>query len=266
MRSAFALMRAAWLGAISYRVASVLSFVGLIASLIPIYFIAQALQDVTQSSIATEGGNYLGFVILGLATVYVMSTAVSAIPSAIAGSIGSGTFEALLVTKASLPALLTGLAGYPLLQSLLRASVLLAGGAVLGVEIAWRMLPVAVLILLPLIVAYASIGLIAASLVLVFRTSGPLIGAVIAGSALLGGAYYSTTVVPGWLRALTDFVPLTHALRPIRMLLLGGAALPEVGADVSLLVLIATALFVLGSGAFVYALGRARRAGTLSLY
>jgi ABC-2 type transport system permease protein len=195
-----------------------------------------------------------------------MSTAVAAIPGAIAGSIGSGTFEALMVTRSSLPALLSGLAGYPLLQSLLRASVLVAGGAVLGVEIAWSMLPAVGVILLLLVVAYASIGLIAAALVLVFRTSGPLIGAVIAGSALLGGAYYSTAVVPGWLRALTDLVPLTYALRPTRMLLLGGAALPEVVADVSLLTLIATALFVIGSGAFVLALGRARRAGTLSLY
>jgi len=266
MRSALALVRVSWLSALSYRVATLLSFAGLFASLIPIYLISGAVQEVAQESIVREGGNYLGFVIVGLAAVYILSTAVGAIPGAIAGSLGSGTFEALLVTRTSVPVILIGLAGYPLLQSTLRAGLLVVGGAVLGVEIAWRMMPAVAVILVLMIVAYASIGLVAAALVLVFRTSGPLITAVIAGSALLGGAYYSTTVVPGWLRALTDFVPLTYALRPIRQLLLGDAAWAEVVNDVSILTLIAVAALVVGSLSFSAALARARRTGTLSLY
>ena len=266
MRSVLALVRAAWLSAISYRLATILSFVGLLASLVPIYFISGAVQEVAQESIRAEGGSYFGFIVVGLAAVYLLSTAVSAIPGTIAGSIGSGTFEALLVTRTPLPTLLVGLAGYPLVQSALRAAVLLIGGAVLGVDIAWRMMPAVGLILLVMVIAYGSIGLIAAALVLVFRTAGPLISVVIAGSALLGGAYYATAVVPGWLRVLTDFVPLTYALRPIRMLLLGGAGVPEVVADVSLLTLIALSTLLIGAGCFVLALAHARKAGTLSQY
>jgi ABC-2 type transport system permease protein len=103
-------------------------------------------------------------------------------------------------------------------------------------------------------------------LVLLFRTSGPLITTVVGVSGLLGGAYYATTAVPGWLRQLTDFVPLTYGLRPARMLLLGNASLPEVTADVSLLVLMATASLLIGAAAFTLALRRARRDGTLSQY
>lgn len=266
MRSALALLRVAWLSALSYRVATVLSIVALVTSLVPIYFISGAVQEVAQESIQREGGNYLGFIIVGLAAIYILATAVGAIPGAIAGSIGSGTFEALLVTRTPLPVLLIGLAGYPLVQSALRAAILIVGGAVLGVEVAWRMMPAVVVILLLMVVAYGSIGLIAAALVLVFRTSGPLITGVIAGSALLGGAYYSTAVVPGWLRALTDYVPLTYALRPIRMLLLGDADVREVVNDVSVLLLIAVAALVVGTVSFAWALARARRNGTLSLY
>jgi ABC-2 type transport system permease protein len=266
MRSILALLRSAWLDAMSYRVATLLSLVGVLASVIPIYFISGAVQDLAAESISREGGQYFGFIIVGLAAVYLLAAAVAAIPGAIAGGIGSGTFEALLVTRTSLPMLLVGLGAWPVVQSVLRALVLLAGAAVLGVEFRWMMFPAAAGILLVMVVAYGSIGLIAAALVLAFRTSGPLISGVVALSGLLGGAYYATAAVPGWLHALTDFVPLTYALRPVRMLVLGDAPLADVAPDVSLLALIASGLLLVGSSAFALALRRARRAGSLSQY
>jgi len=266
MHSILALMRAAWLSAISYRLATISSFVGLLASVVPIYFISNAVQQVASESIRLEGGNYFGFIITGIAATYVIASAVSAIPGALAGSIGSGTFESLLVTRTPLPLLLVGMAGYPLLQSVLRAVLLLGGAAVIGVDFAWRTLPAIAVILLLLIAAYGAIGLFAAALVLVFRTSGPLITAVIAGSGLLGGVYYSTAVIPGWLQSLSGIVPLTYALRAARRLLLGRAALVDVGGDIATLALIACTGLALGSAAFGIALRRARIAGTLSQY
>lgn len=266
MRSILALMRAAWLSALSYRLATIISLVGLLASVVPIYFIANAVQGLASESIRLEGGNYFGFIILGIAATYVLASAVSAIPSALAGSIGSGTFESLLVTRTSLPVLLLGMSAYPLAQSLLRAALLVVGAAVIGVDVRWQMMPAALVILALMIVAYGAIGLIAASLVLVFRTSGPLITAVIAGSGLLGGVYYSTAVIPGWLQALSGLVPLSYALRAARMLLLGGASFADVGSDVAILALIAVTGLALSTIAFGIALRHARSAGTLSQY
>ena len=108
--------------------------------------------------------------------------------------------------------------------------------------------------------------LISAALIVIFRTSGPMLTVVMGLSGLLGGAYYSTAAVPGWLQGLTDFIPLTYALRPIRMLLLGGAELGEVGRDVSILALIAIVSVSVGTLCLTSALRRARRSGTLSLY
>jgi len=266
MRSAFALIRAAWLTAVSYRLATILSLLSVVASVIPIFFIAGAVQEIAAESIRAEGGNYFGFIIVGLASVYLLSAAVGAIPGAVGGGIGSGTFEALLVTRTPLPLILVGLSGYPMVQSALRASVLLGGAVALGVEFNWRAIPAVLGILLLMVLAYAAIGLVAAALVLAYRTSGPLITATIALSGLLGGAYYATSVVPGWLNVLTDFVPLTYALRPVRMLLLGGAPPSEVVSDVLILALFALVLLLLGGASFRAALRRARLAGTLSQY
>lgn len=266
MRSAIALLRSAFLTGTSYRLATVLSLVGLIASVVPLYFIADALQPVVAESISNEGGDYFGFLIVGIAATYVMIAAVSAIPAAVGGSLGSGTFEALLVTRTPLPVLLLGMSLFPLAQSLLRVAVLLVGARAVGVEFDWMGLPLVLGVLVLLILAYVSIGLVATALVLVFRTSGPLLTAVIAGSGLLGGVYYSTTVIPDWLRSLSAIVPLSYALRAMRAMLLAGGETRAIVNDVSALLLIAVLSFGVASIVFGLAMRHARRSGTLAQY
>ena len=90
MHSILALMRASFLSATSYRLATVLSFVSLIASVIPLYFVAGALQPVVEESIRLEGGGYFGFLITGIAATYVLMAAVSAIPGAARPTISNG--------------------------------------------------------------------------------------------------------------------------------------------------------------------------------
>jgi ABC-2 type transport system permease protein len=117
-----------------------------------------------------------------------------------------------------------------------------------------------------MIIAYFAIGLFAGALVLVFRTSGPLTSAVIAASGLLGGVYYSTSVIPSWLQHLSAAIPLTYALRAIRMLLLGGAPAAHVVGDVTDLAIFAAGLLLVAIAVFVAALRHARVTGTLSQY
>lgn len=266
MRSVLALLRVAWLTAASYRFSLLFSLASLFVSVVPIYFVSGAVQKLAEPSIRTEGGEYFGFVIVGLAAMVILSAAASAIPEAIAGSIGNGTFEALLVTRARLPMLLAGLAAYPLLEAFVRAALLVGGAALIGTRLSWGAMPAVATIGALAIVAYGGAGLVAAALVLRFRTSGPLLTAVIMGSGLLGGVYYSTTVIPGWLQSLSGLVPLTYALRAVRRLLMGGGTRPEIMSDVGVLALLAAISLTIGVLAFRWALDHSRRAGTLSQY
>lgn len=266
MRSVLALMRASWLTMTSYRLATVFSVMGLVASFLPIYFIADAVAPFAANSIRAEGGDYFGFVVIGLAATALIGAATSAIPGALAGSIGNGTFESLLVTRSTVPALLTGLIGTPVVESALRATLLLGGASLLGVDLAWSMVVPVLFIAALTLVGYAGVGLIAGALVLTFRTAGPIGTAVVAGSSLLGGVYFSTSVIPGWLQGVAAIVPLGYALRASRRLLLGGADLRSVAADVGMLALLSLVAFAIGCACFAWGLRRARSAGTLSQY
>ena len=90
MREALALMQASWRTQRSYRVSIVLSILSLGVTVLPVYFMAKALQSVMAASIANQGGNYFGFLVIGFISIMFVSTTVSSIPDAIGAGIGNG--------------------------------------------------------------------------------------------------------------------------------------------------------------------------------
>lgn len=266
MREALALIRAAWLTASSYRVGMLMSLLGLIAVVLPLYFIANALQPAMVHAIAGESAQYFGFVLLGAVTFSLVSTCTTALPAAIEGAISRGTLEVMLGTPARLPAMCLGLMGYGVLWALLRGALLLAAAVGLGASLVWGGAVTGVAVLALTMVCYAGLGFVLSALVLVFRTSGPLSTAILTGSMFLGGVYYPSRVIPSWIRAIADAMPLTYGLRAIRQLVLRGAPLATVARDVEILTGMTLVAVAVGVGAFALALAHARRAGTLSSY
>lgn len=266
MREAIALIRASWVTALSYRVSMLLSLVSLLVTVVPLYFVARALQPVMARSIASQGGEYFSFLLVGMVGYLFITSAVNAIPGAIASGIATGTLEALLSTRAPIPALVAGLVGYNLIWTSVRALVLLVAGLVLGVHVVWSTALVAGLVLVLIVLAYLPFGLLGAAFILAFRTAGPLGSAVLILSGLLGGVYYPTQVIPSWIQRLSDLVPLTYGLRALRRTLLDGVPFGGVRNDVLTLcgfvvLLTAISLFALSEALFY-----ARRTGSLAQY
>jgi ABC-2 type transport system permease protein len=266
MREAYALIRASWLSATSYRLALLLSLGALAAAVVPVYFVANAIQPVIADSIQTQGGEYFAFLIVGMIAFSFLSVAVTALPGAIGSGIGSGTLEALFSTRASVPSLLSGMIGYGFLWTALRAAILILTGLLFGAEFAWGRAFGAGAILLLIILAYLPFGLISAAMVLAFRTSGPLPKGVMVLSGLLGGVYYPTKVIPSWIQDVSEVIPLTYGLRALRHTLLEGMPLRAVAGDLTILAAFVVLLMLVGTWTFARALRYAKQAGNLSQY
>lgn len=266
MREARALIRAAWLTAASYRVAMIISVVGLAGVIVPLYFIANALQPVMAGPIAGESSEYFAFVIIGAITFSLVATSVTALPGALDGAIGRGTLEVILGTPARLPAVCAGLMGYPVIWALIRATILVAAALLLGTRVVWSGAAPAVGVLVMTMLCYVGISLVIAAPILVFRTAGPLTTGVLTGSMFLGGVYYPARVIPSWIRDVSDVMPLTYGLRAVRQLLLRGDGFAAVSRDVEILTLMTVISLAVGTAAFVGALALARRSGTLATY
>ena len=266
MHEIYALLRASWLSAASYRLSLVISTLTLGATVVPVYFVSGALQPTMAEAISSEGGQYFGFLLVGMVAMSFMGTAMESIPSVIGGGIRTGTLEALLSTGTRLPTILAGMVSYTYVWQGMRTVLLLLAGWWLGMHLVWSKTPWAVGILALIVLAYLSFGLLAAALVLVFRTSGPLTRVVFLGSTLLGGVYYPTHSIPSWLEQLSVVIPLTYGLRALRRTLLEGASLGQVMPDVAALSAFVVVLLLVGTAAILYAFRHAKRSGSLSLY
>ena len=268
MRSAFALIQASWRTQRSYRVSIVLSILMLGVTVLPVYFVSKALNPYMAPSIAHQGQNYFGFLVIGMIALMFVSTTVSSIPDAIGAGIGTGTLEALLATRASIPSLLAGMVGYSFLWTAVKGVLFLALAMLLGLHLSFGASLSGVLILVLIVLAHVPFALLAASLVLAFRTSASIPSAVMIASGLLGGVYWSMSAraIPPWVQALSNYVPLAPGLRALRQTLLEGASLSAVMPDVLLLIGFVVLLNALGCFAFIEALRYARRTGTLAQY
>ncbi|MGZ5120703.1 MAG: ABC transporter permease [Burkholderiales bacterium] len=242
------------------------SLFGLVFVLLPLYFIANALQPTMAHTISGEARQYFGFVVLGAVCFSLVSTCTTALPSAIDGALGRGTLEAILGTPARLGAICVGLMGYGVLWAMLRAAILFTVAVWLGVVVMWRGVPLGLGVLALMMLTYAGFGLVFAAIVLLFRTSGPLAALLLTGSMFLGGVYYPASVIPSWIRDLAAFFPLTYGLRALRQIMLRGDSFDRVSQDIQVLALMTTISLSVGTLVFCLALQRARRTGTLSSY
>jgi len=263
LRPAVALTRAAWLTAISFRLQSLLSLLTLWVTVVPVFFIAGALQPTMADAIRTEGQQYFAFMLIGSFGITLVSTCVTTLPSAVSGGIGSGFFESLMMTRAPRLSILVGLSSYPILWTIFRGVLMVFAGWLIGARVAWSgILPALALIGLIACIHW-SIGLVGAAMILVFRTTGPLATVVVVLTTLLGGAYYPTSVIPSWIQHLAALVPASYGFRALRRVLLDGASLTAVRSDALILLAMAASLLLLGWMSFRFALSHARRVGSL---
>jgi ABC-type multidrug transport system permease subunit len=259
-------VRQDFLAAASYKVRMAFSVGGLVFTIVPVYFIANAIQPVMEDSIRDQGGQYFGFLVVGLAIQRLLWAAGTSLPQTMNAGIRTGTLEALFITPVRLPFIVTGLMSYRLLWAFVEVGLLLAAAAIAGADFVPRQIPTAAMIVLLIGVTHIAFGLIGGATLLAFRATGPLVGLVTLGSVLLGGVYYPTKVIPSWLQDFSAFIPLTYGLRALRRTLLEGLPFSAVAGDLGILVAFAVGLIAVSALLFHHAFGYARRSGSLAQY
>jgi ABC-2 type transport system permease protein len=258
-----ALVRRDWRVMRSYRTAlfSDLGFGFL--NLVTYYYIS---KTVNPSGGRGLGGapSYFAYAAVGIALTVVLQASVLGLSRRLREEQLTGTLEALLSQPISTPELAAGVAGFPFLFAVARAFLyLLLAGALLGLSFAhcnWAGLVISFVVAG---ISFAGLGIALAAAVLVFKRAEAVGALGIFGLALIGGAFFARTVLPAWLRPVSDIVPTQFAFTAVRHSLFGGhgwlgplLALAGVGA-----ITIAVAL-TLFEGALRYTVKR----GTLNQY
>lgn len=210
-------------------------------------------------------GGYLTFALIGIAFAGLLQAGTSVLATGARAEQSSGTLEATLAAGVGARGLAAGMATYPILASMVRAAIVVAIAAIAGArapDADWIVVIASVVLAS---VAFAGIGLIAASLALLVHQAVAVVAWLVSLVSLLGGTVFPPSVLPGWVRPIADASPFTHALKATRAAALEGRGFADLAGTLALQAALAAAFVALGVAALAGALTHLRRTGRTTL-
>lgn len=251
----------------SYRSAFVLELAETLFGATSFYYLSQFIDGPAMHTALPAGRTYFSFVLVGVAFWDYMSVALNTFDRAIEEARQTGTLEALLVTDTPLPVILAGSAVYPFVVHSMRTAVYLFWGVTLfHFPVGQANWIGAIVVFLTSILAFAGMGILSASYLLLFKRGNPAKWLLLGASGVLGGMMYPVSVLPHGLRILARLLPITYSLEGLRSALLDGSGFAALWPSIRALALFAIVLLPVSFAAFSWALRRTKMNGTLSHY
>jgi ABC-2 type transport system permease protein len=247
---------------LSYHFQLMIGLFGTLMGVLTFFFIGRLVGDAEQ--LARFEGGYFEFALIGLLVMGYSQVCITAFGRSIEAAQAAGTFEILLATRTRLPTLMAGTLIVPLLLASLQAAVYLFFGWVLvGFAVPIDALALTLLLLVLTLGTFASVGILAAAVIVLTKRGDPFSSIALQVSNLLAGALFPITVLPDWLQVVSRFVPAFYGLRGLREVLLAGGGLPEIAIDLAALVAFNAVLLPIALLAISRAVDLARVTGTL---
>lgn len=251
----------------SYKLGFAMDLGSVFFSAATFYFVAKVLGASAAPMLAAYGGDYFSFVLIGIAFATYQNVGLNAFSQALRQEQFLNTLEPLMMTPVRLPVFLLGSALWDFLHATLEVLLYLALGLCLfGLKVPNANVPAAFVVLAMTLFSFMGLGVFAASFIMRFKRGNPVTWLMATSSELLGGVYFPQTVLPDWLKALSKFVPMTHALEGLRKSLLSGAGFREISPQLGALALFTVVMWPIGVFCFAAALRRAQHDGTLGHY
>jgi len=252
---------------VSYRFSFLLQFFSVFFSVALFYFLASFLGDAAAPYLEPYGGDYFAFVLIGIAFAGYFGVGLSSFADSLRQAQTTGTLEAMLTTPTRLSTIIISSSLWSYLMTTIRVAMFLLIGAVfVNVNLGDGNYPLAILVLILTIISFSSLGIIAASFIMVLKRGNPITWLFSSTSNLLGGIYYPISVLPNWLLVLSYMLPITYALRAMRLALLQGASFEDVLVDILALTIFCVVLLPVSLFSFRYAVRKAKVDGSLTQY
>jgi len=258
----YAILKRDLLTAMRYRTGFTLAFAGTLAELAAFFYLSRAVGP----SFRPEGHEYFPFLLVGTGFYTFLVVGVNAFLTTVEEAQRHGTLE-VLMTSATAPTtllLLSAISAFA--ASTLNLLLYLAAGFVIfGAGFQANVSATLIVFCLSLLLA-VSIGVFAAALQVATQRGSAVIWLLSSGLWFLTGTMFPVSSLPKQLRYLSEAVPITHALRGMRMAVLEHASLGTLAQEVGWLTLFCVVLLPSSLWVFALTLRRARVQGTLSFY
>lgn len=244
-----------------------MNIIGIFFSVFTFFFIAKLFGKAAAPHLQEYGGEYFPFVLIGIAFSTFLGVGLGTSASAIRQEQMLGTLEAMLITPTRASAITIYLSLWNFIFSSFNILIyLVIGRFVFGIKFSVSQPLLILLILFLSILSFSSLGIISSSFVMIFKRGNPVNWIVSSSFDLLGGIYYPIAILPEPLQIISHLLPITHALKALRGVLLAGYSFSQVKIEILALLAFAVILFPLAILFFEYALKWAKKDGSLCQY
>ncbi len=248
----WAFLRKDWAQQASYRLDLVWHVGSLVFFCLLLFFLSGALPGFSGG---TTLPGYFAFAVVGYALADALWACLKAFSGAIRHEQVVGTLEAMMATATPLWQLLVAAGFYPLCYALVRLALMLGLAAALGAGFTMAQLLLALPLLLLALLVFAALGMLSATMILVFKQGDPVAAVIGAVSFLCSGTIYPVSALPDWLVPVSRLLPLTYAIDGARAVLLDGGS-----ADVLVMPMAVLTGFLAGTSMLaVFCIGLARK-------
>ncbi len=252
---------------ISYKFAFLLDVASIIFSATTFYYVARLFDTGALPAIEQYGGAYFPFVLVGIAFSTYQSVGLNAFSQSLRQEQYVGTLESVLVTPIRVPTFLAGSAQWDFLYATFEVVIyFVVATTAFGFGFGMMNGPAAALAILLTLTTFMGLGILAAAFILRFKKGNPVTWLIASTGELFGGVYFPTEILPDWMRSVSQWVPMTHALSALRKSLLMNAGVDVIQDDLFFLAMCTLLIWPIGIVAFQLALKKSQEDGTLGHY
>lgn len=251
----------------SYQLAFSIELLGLFFSITMYYFLSKLFAQTVNTYLTPYGTDYFSFVILGVAFYRYFDVGLSTLSNRLREAQTTGTLEAMFASPTEISLIIIFSSLWSNLFASLEVVVYLGLGKVLFKAHLGNFNMTAVFVIIALtLVCFSSLGIIAASFIMVYKRGNPLIWVFSTVSGLLSGIYYPVDILPAWLKHLAYVLPTTYVVEAARLCFLQGYPLWAMRRELAALSLFCIVLLPLSLLAFRLAVRRVKVDGSLTHY
>lgn len=249
----------------SYRTSFAVQLLGNLLVLAVCYFLGKMVETQEIPALKPYGGNFLAFLLIGIALMDCVGVSLTAFAKQIREGQLTGTLEATLMSPVPLPVILIYSTLWTYTFSAVRFVLYLVLGALIyRVSMGQANIAAAVVVFLLTVVCFAGVGMLWAAIVMIVKRGDSIMTMMSFLVILLSGVFFPSSILPTWLQDLSWFIPLTHALDGMRMALLQGSSLLDLGSTIAVLTAFAVVLIGVGLIGFSLAVHLAKSLGSLT--
>ncbi|MFB3851614.1 MAG: ABC transporter permease [Acidobacteriota bacterium] len=249
--------------ALSYRFDFIIRAFSALFSVVLWYYLSVFLKP-DKSLIGN--GDYFTYVIVGMSLLSYINVMLFSFSQKIRQDQLMGTLEFIMASPVSPSLLLFSSTIWEIVMETLHLVVFIAFALVLGANFHIGSIFVLVAIFILTLISFGSLGIIAASFLLVFKRGEPITPFVTAFFALLGNIFFPAQILPEPLKLLSYIIPLPYAVEGLRKVVIQGAGFSQVVTEFNALLIFSAVLVPLAVISLNFSLKIAKKYGLLAIY